>query len=221
MDKLKYIVKNKIFVLISAFFVFWLPTIFFLKIAGEIIEKEPIVFDLSILNSIHAYSNSFYDYLFFIMTTIGGVSVMLPVTILVLAYFIYKKQRRNALIIIAGVGGATAANLILKLLFQRERPSLWYPLITENSYSFPSGHAMISAALIICLVSILWKTRWRWLAIISGTVLIILIGLSRLYFGVHYPSDILAGWCASIAWIYIVITIVNKFADSRHDRSTA
>lgn len=216
MDRLKHIVKNKTFLLIGAFFVFWLPVIFFLRIAGEVIEKEPIALDLSILNAIHTYANSFNDYLFFIITTMGSVNVILPVTLLILAYFIYKKQRQNALILAAGVGGAAVANLILKSLFQRERPSLWYPLVTESSYSFPSGHAMISAAFVMCMVLIFWKTRWRWLTIIGGAVLTVLIGLSRMYFGVHYPTDVIAGWCASMVWVFIVFIIVKEISYKFH-----
>ena len=113
------------------------------------------------------------------------------------------------------VGGAAVANLVLKLLFHRDRPSLWHPSVVETSFSFPSGHAMLSAALILSIIFIVWKTRLRLASIVIGSILILLIGTSRLYLGVHYPSDVAAGWCASLAWIVVVVAVINQLAHRR------
>ena len=87
-----------------------------------------------------------------------------------------------------------------KQLFARERPSLWESIAPEATYSFPSGHAMGSMTLAAVLILLAWRTRWRWpVALLTGAFTV-LVGLSRVYLGVHYPSDILAGWAAALAW---------------------
>jgi undecaprenyl-diphosphatase len=67
--------------------------------------------------------------------------------------------------------------------------------------SFPSGHAMASMALAVALIVLLWPTRWRYPMLLGGIFFTIMVGLSRIYLGVHYPSDVLAGWVASLAWV--------------------
>jgi membrane-associated phospholipid phosphatase len=201
--------------LIVGFFIFWTPVILFAKLAGEVVENQPIGFDLAILHWIHSLASPILDSVFLFFTTIGNVEVLLPITGIITAYLFYKKRRRDALIVIAGVGGAAAANFILKILFHRDRPAFWHSLVTETGYSFPSGHAMLSSALLLCFIAIVWNTRWRLAAIIGGGIVVLMIGLSRLYMGVHYPTDIIAGWSVSFIWVAIVVMIVKKITVPR------
>jgi membrane-associated phospholipid phosphatase len=195
--------------LIVAFILFWTPFIIFAKLAGEIIENEPILLDITILQWIHTQSTPFLDGLFLFFTTIGNVEYILPITVLILAYLVYRRKRQSALLLLFGVGGAAVSNIILKLLFQRDRPSFWQSAITETGYSFPSGHAMISSALIFCIIILLWNTKYRLASIITGAIIVILIGVSRLYLGVHYPTDVIAGWSVSLVWVLIVAITVK------------
>jgi undecaprenyl-diphosphatase len=201
--------------LIIAFVLFWTPVVVFLKIAGEILERQPIGIDISILHWIHSTASPVLDSIFLFITTMGNVEYILPITVVLILFLLYKKQRLNALIVTFGMGGAAAANFVLKLLFHRDRPAFWHSLITETGYSFPSGHAMLSSALILCVIAIVWNTKWRIFAIVAGTIVIGLIGYSRLYMGVHYPTDIIAGWSVSAAWIAVVL-IVTKVAAGRY-----
>jgi undecaprenyl-diphosphatase len=210
MKLLEQLRHHRITFLIAVSLIFWIPVVMLVKIAGEIVEKEPIGFDVAILNWLHAHATSFYDLFFRVVTELGGIAAVVAVTTLLIGYFwFYKKRRRFALLLAFGVGGAAAANVALKALFQRERPSLWDPSVVETSFSFPSGHAMASAALIACLVVILWRTRYRWIAAIVGGIIVLLVGVSRLYLGVHYPTDVIAGWCASIAWVMLVAVLMR------------
>ena len=206
--------------LIIAFVLFWTPVIVFLRIAGEIVEKEHIGIDTYILSWIHAHANPVLDQVFFAVTMLGNIEVILPVSLLILAFFLFKKQRRNALILFFGVGGAAAANLILKLSFQRDRPTFWQSMITETGYSFPSGHAMVTSALVLCLIVILWQTKWRIASIVIGSIVIVLVGISRLYLGVHYPTDVIAGWSVSAIWVAIIAVIVKFASYEFHKRDT-
>lgn len=195
--------------LIAALILFWAPVIVFIQLADEILEAEPIPADTTILEAIRSLSSPVMDIVFLVFTTIGNVEALIPITLLIVAYLLYKKQRRNALIVTFGLGGAAAANVVLKLIFQRDRPELWDRLIVESGYSFPSGHAMATSALIFALIVILWNTRWRLVAILFGGFLMVMIGLSRMYFGVHYATDIIAGWSLSLAWVLLVALIVK------------
>lgn len=208
--------KYKATQLAAAFVLFWAPVILFARLAGEIVERKPLGVDIAILHWIHNLSTPLLDDIFLFFTTIGSVEYVLPLSILILGFLIYKKQRLNSVIFLFGVGGAAAANIILKHLFQRTRPSFWHSAVTETGYSFPSGHAMASSALILCLIAILWNTRWRVASIIIGGFVVVMIGVSRLYLGVHYPTDVIAGWCVSFVWFAIVIIIARGISFRLH-----
>lgn len=218
MERIKHVIKNKPLKLLLASIIFWTPVIIFCKLAGDIIEKEPISFDVSILNFVHTFTSPINDVIFQSATNIAGATVIAFITVLLVIFFLYKNQRVNATILVAGMGGAVAANVILKLLFHRDRPSLWHPSVIETGFSFPSGHSMLSMALVLCIVLILWKTRYKWVAIISGALIVVVVGLSRLYLGVHYPSDVLAGWCVSTAWVLVVYFIIHEIRYRLHSK---
>jgi membrane-associated phospholipid phosphatase len=86
---------------------------------------------------------------------------------------------------------------------------LWESLSHKSSYSFPSGHAMASMTFVAALVILIWGTRWCGLVLALGSAFVIAIGWTRLYLGVHFPSDILAGWTAALAWA-IGVSLVLK-----------
>ena len=201
-----------------AFILFWTPVVVFLKITGEIIERQPIKIDMTILDWIHAQASPTLDTIFLMFTSIGNVEYILPITIVLLTYLLIKRRRHSALIVFFGVGGAAAANLVLKSLFHRDRPVFWQSLITETGYSFPSGHAMLSAALVLCVLAIIWRTKWRVPAIILGGLVVFMIGLSRLYLGVHYPTDVVAGWSVSAIWVRIVVAVVHGVVYEYHKK---
>jgi len=195
---------------LGIFLIFLTLIILFLKLAKEVAEKEHMLFDAAFLHWIHSHHNSSLDTIFLFFTTIGNPSFVIPIVFLIAGYLLYKKYYAQMLLLLFGVGGASAINLILKILFQRDRPALWHTLITETDYSFPSGHAMASSALILCLIIMVWNTKWRLPVLISGVIVIGMIGVSRLYLGVHYPSDVLAGWSISAAWVMAVTWALKR-----------
>jgi len=101
-----------------------------------------------------------------------------------------------------------ALNLLAKLLFQRHRPMLWPQRPPETDFGFPSGHAMVTLAVVVTLVVLICPTRWRWVALLVGASFAFLVGVSRLYLGVHDPSDIIAGWWAALVWVCGIRVIV-------------
>ena len=207
---LKYISEHKVAFLSVNFAMFLLLVIGFVQIADEVFEGETLWLDEAVLKTINGFSSSFLDTLFVVVTQFAGVISIITLTIGLLSFLMLRHKNKKALIVGSTVAGAALLNIILKLIFERARPDLWDQLVVETSFSFPSGHAMISAALALSVIYIFWSTRYRWIAFWAGSLFILVIGFSRLYLGVHYPTDILAGWIVSAAWLCIVIIVVNS-----------
>ena len=121
-----------------------------------------------------------------------------------------RSHWKRLLLLFAGIalGGSALLNLGAKQLFARERPSLWESIHPETTFSFPSGHAMGSMTLAAVLVLLAWRTRWRWWVAVPALAFALLVGASRVYLGVHFPSDILAGWAAACAWVVLAYLLV-------------
>lgn len=191
-------------VLAMMFVLYVLPVVLFVALVDEVLENDTLPYDDAILQFVHGFHAPWLDPIVVAITNIGGpVGATLLTGVIALAFLAYR-QRRKFLIVVAGVGGATLLNILLKALFQRDRPQLWERIVTENSFSFPSGHAMASSALALSLIAIFWPTRWRWWAIAASVGYMVIIGSTRLYLGVHYPTDIIAGWLVSATWVALV-----------------
>ncbi len=126
---------------------------------------------------------------------------MAPLTAAVALAALLLRHRRAAALVVLAVAGAELLQLGLKPLFGRPRPGVFPPLERIGSAAYPSGHALVSAALAGALVLICWQRRWRTLAALPAAVYVLAVGFSRLYLGVHYPSDVLAGWLLAAAWV--------------------
>lgn len=210
MKIIKFIKNNDTLLrrLVVTLLVFATATGVFFTIAKNVVNGSVQDYDEQYLLAINERSSPTLDMLFTFVTDIGGVLAVSLMTIGLLAYFLTNKLYYKALLVASGVGGAALLNVIAKASFARERPDLWGQLISESTFSFPSGHAMGSSALAFTVIALLWKTRWRIPALVLGVIYILMIGFSRLYLGVHYPTDVLAGWTLSLAWVATVATII-------------
>lgn len=134
------------------------------------------------------------------------------ILICIASLFIFKDKRIN-MCIVSNLVIVTLLNNILKLIFMRERPSI-NPLTVENTYSYPSGHSMVGMAFYGYLIYLIYnhisnrKIKYLLIGILS--VLIFLIGISRVYLGVHYTSDVIGGFCFGISYIIIFVEISKK-----------
>jgi undecaprenyl-diphosphatase len=135
------------------------------------------------------------------VSRLGGGLGLVPLCALVTVLLLQQRRPRAALFLVLAYGGAEAIDQLAKFVFHTARPHFWRSPAPASGYSFPSGHAMGSMALFSALVLLAWPTRWRWPVLILGLCAVLLIALSRLYLGVHYPSDVLAGWLAALAWV--------------------
>jgi undecaprenyl-diphosphatase len=138
------------------------------------------------------------------ITSLGGTVVLVLVVGLVAAYLAVDRRFRDAVAVAVASVGGVLLGVALKLIFERERPSVVPHLVVVHSASFPSGHSMLSAVIYPTLGALLARFAKRRatqvLPIAAAVGITILVGLSRLILGVHYPTDVLAGWSAGAAW---------------------
>lgn len=138
-------------------------------------------------------------------------TIIIALLVMIILFFVLK-HRRELLFLAASLGGAALMNKLLKLGFQRERPFV-HRLVEETGFSFPSGHAMAAFALYGALAYLLWRhirPRWgRVLLIGVSCVMVLMICVSRVYLGVHYPSDIVGALLASGLWLCVMIGIAE------------
>lgn len=178
-----------------------LPMWGFMELADEVHEAEAIPFDEPLLRHARSLSSAGLDQVFLFFSAIGYAWGVVPVDIALVVVLLALRRWREGLFAAVATGGSALLNLGTKRLFARDRPGLWESIAPETTYSFPSGHAMGSMTLALVLVLLAWPTRARAWVLAAMAVFVPMVGLSRIYLGVHYPSDILAGWAAASIWV--------------------
>jgi undecaprenyl-diphosphatase len=187
--------------LVWVFFVVLLPLKIFGELADEVWEHEGFAWDETILRYLKAHADPRLDIFFLLFTLLGAARIMIPFSCAVIFWLLRRKKPVEALFYGVAAFGAMLLSLGSKQVFGRARPDFWISLAPETTLSFPSGHAVTSMAVAAALITLAWHTSWRWHALFCGAGFVLLVGLSRLYLGVHFPSDVLAGWCASLVWV--------------------
>jgi undecaprenyl-diphosphatase len=140
------------------------------------------------------------------VTALGSTAVLGIVLLAVVGYLFLAGKRAAAWLVLVAVVGGVTLNTLLKIGFGRPRPDLVAPAAQVFTSSFPSGHAALSAVAYLTLGALLAQTHaarsFRLFFMATGVLLTLLIGMSRIYLGVHYPTDVLAGWCIGLAWAW-------------------
>lgn len=190
-----------------------LPLWGFAELVEELREGEPFFFDEPILRFSHGLATAGVDRVFLLFSALGYQWGVIPADVAIVLALAIKGRAREGLFAGLALGGSALLNLTTKQLFSRERPSLWESIAPETTFSFPSGHAMGSMTLAWVCVLLAWRTSWRVPVTFVAAGFTLLVGFSRTYLGVHYPSDILAGWTAASVW-----TVSCFFLVFRHDR---
>jgi len=153
------------------------------------------------------------------ITSLGSTSVLVLVTTAVIIYLLLIRRPATALLMFVAVAGGQVLSSLLKFEVDRPRPDLVSHLVNETSLSFPSGHAMLSAVTYLTLGSMAARFlpgRTTKIFVLGLAILTtLLVGASRVYLGVHWPSDVLAGWCAGFAWA-MLCWLAARFLQRRH-----
>jgi len=187
--------------LLLAFAGLLLPLWGFGELADEVREAEAFPFDAPILQFAHGIARDGFNRAFVLFSKLGYEWGVVPVDVLLVLALALSRKLREGLFAGIAIIGSALLNLGAKHLFARQRPTLWESIAPESTFSFPSGHAMGSITLAMVLVLLTWHTRWRWWVAVPMAAFVAMVGLSRVYLGVHYPSDILAGWAFSVGWV--------------------
>jgi undecaprenyl-diphosphatase len=181
---------------------------FFSWLAEEVFEGDTIRFDEAVRAAINQHASPALTSLMRFITFFGSTIFILAVGICVVLYFIWIKWRHAALLFTITMAGALVLNGTLKLLFHRARPEPFFGMVAPTSYSFPSGHALYSlcfyGTLAVIMGSRLRSPAIRLTGWVVAVSLILLVGISRIYLGVHYPSDVLAGYMTAFIWVMAV-----------------
>ncbi|HEY9632885.1 MAG TPA: phosphatase PAP2 family protein [Coleofasciculaceae cyanobacterium] len=188
----------------------YLPLQVFGELAEEVWENEGgFPWDVPILLAVHSTSSTQMDGFATILTKLGVFWGVFPVASVIGLVLLLRRRWRSLTYLLTTLFGSIIINRTAKVLLHRVRPHLWSSPAPELDYGFPSGHAMSSMTLVAALVILSWNSRWRFPVWLIGSVFVVSIGWTRLYLGVHYPSDILAGWMVSIAWAIGVSLLIR------------
>ena len=206
-EKIKrFIVKNLKWIIL------FICLIGFLALAEDVYNKEIMNGDIIGYKIVSTFLISDFTIpIAKFITNFGGTIVLIVLTIVLV---ILIKNRKIGLSIFTNLAIITILNQLLKRILQRPRPTE-FRIIEETGYSFPSGHSMISMAFYGFLIYLIYKyvknKYVKWISIILLSILICSIGVSRIFLGVHYTSDVLGGFLISISYLIIYISAVNKF----------
>lgn len=202
----KFIVKN------LKWIVLFICLIGFFSLAEDVFNKEIMNGDIVGYKLVSTFLISdFATPIAKFITNFGGAIILIGLAFML---FIFIKNKKVGVSIISNLAIITVLNQLLKRIVQRPRPTE-FRIVEESGYSFPSGHSMVSMAFYGYLIYLIYKyvknKYLKWISIILLSILICSIGISRIYLGVHYTSDVLGGFFISISYLIIYISAVNKF----------
>jgi undecaprenyl-diphosphatase len=179
----------------------------FAGLTEEVLEGDSRRFDRAVLLWIHTHFPAWLGGPMRLVTALGYYDVVLPLLAAAILFFYLKGWRLSATLLLISTAGSIVLTTVLKAVFQRSRPEVFDSGYTASFYSFPSGHATVAVGfygMLTILIAYRLKGVARWAVVAAGVLLVLLIGFSRLYLGVHYPTDILAGYLAAPLWVVSV-----------------
>lgn len=211
------------FLLLGAFVIAATALFIFGWLAGEMLEGDTQGFDSFVRMAIHQHATPRLTRLMFGFSFLGSVAMISVLCLGILSVFLYFRQVRLAALLAITMLGMASLDFLLKSAFHRPRPVAFFGP-SPSSYSFPSGHAF-GALCFYGVLAAIFATRARaraakWCIWTIAVILIGMIGLSRIYLGVHYPSDVIAGYCAGAVWVG-AIGFLDKIYVDRHRVKTA
>jgi len=198
-------------VLIGALVVVTVATMAFVEIADDMREADGQAFDRAVLESLRTpgdpgdpIGSKLVEIAVTDLTALGGIAVLVAVTTLVCGFLFIRRRGIAAMFIVTTLAGGIALSQVLKRFFGRERPPVEFQATEAVNASFPSGHAMLSAVVYLTIGAIVARAlpqrRLKTYVMVMAVLLTGIIGLSRIYLGVHWASDVMAGWCVGAAW---------------------
>jgi undecaprenyl-diphosphatase len=201
-----------------------LAVLLFSWLGREVVTGVPPVLDERLRVALHGHATPGLTTVMIAASRLGGPSWLVPIGIALATAFLFWGWPRGAVLVIVTLSGAGLLNTLLKQSFARARPEAFFDYPLPESLSFPSGHAIFSASFFGGLAVLLTdRIRSRPLQVLIWVIavsLILLVGASRVYLGVHYPSDVLAGYAVAVFWI-VGVALGDRVASHRRRRRSA
>jgi undecaprenyl-diphosphatase len=210
-------------------------TLLLVNLAGEVLEGDTLEFDKRLLSSLRRTDNPaqpigprWLEQAAIDLTALGGPTVLGLTVLAVVGFLVLHGMHRNAAFVFLASAGGWLLNDVLKELFARPRPQVVPHLREVMTLSFPSGHALTSAAVFLTLGALLMRVAESRLAkfycMFVATLATLLVGATRVYLGVHYPTDVLAGWLIGVSWAlfcWLLERAVERRAGLERERAEA
>jgi membrane-associated phospholipid phosphatase len=191
-------------------------------LADQVFEGDARQFDDATRAAVHTFASPTLTVFMRFMSFAGSTLFLTLATAGVIVGFALRKWGREAKLFALTMIGASLLNITLKLAFKRERPVPFFDLSAPESYSFPSGHSLASCVFFAGLAAILSgrikRKRTRTIMWTAATIMFLLIGLSRIYLGVHYTTDVIAGFASALIWILVVRFVEKELAKRKQRR---
>ena len=171
----------------------------------EMADDGPILFDVAWLTAMEALRTEGLTDVIRVVTDVGGAPLMVPASIALFVLAWRKRSKRTAAFIAAALAGSALLNEALKNIFARPRPTVVERVYEPYGLSFPSGHSQASMAFACTVFFVVWRMKLpRKKLAIAIFLLPLLVGWTRTYLGVHYPTDVLAGWSVGALWVVLL-----------------
>jgi membrane-associated phospholipid phosphatase len=192
----------------------------FLRLADEVLEQNTVALDASATALVLQLKSAPMDTVMQALSMLGNelIWVLAPLAVLL---FLWQRRWGAAVLLVLVTVGAQVLNDVLKAEFHRARPMPLSGFIDAQQYSFPSGHAMMAAAFYSFLAYMFWRQasgRWRWIVPVVLALLLILVGISRIYLEAHYLTDVLAGFAAGFLWTDVIV-VGSRVLTARRGRT--
>lgn len=189
--------------------------LYFLAITQDVLAKDPFVeADIRFMNLVASLRSIAVAKILLLFTYLGNWQFIISLGVIATIALLLLKEKRKLTFLIIGVAGGELLYAVFKLLLHRARPDMGFSLVSRNGYAFPSGHAIMSLIFYGMISYGFFKMFKKWwlklLLVILAIVLIFIVGFSRVYLGVHWISDILAGWTLGIAFLILLITFFTQ-----------
>jgi undecaprenyl-diphosphatase len=202
-------------ILITGSLLVLLLVVLFSYITHVILTTESLVFDMVVIDGVQSVISDGLTPVMLTITEFGDKYVLITLMLIALLILVFiKRHYWEAIMLIVSLAGGDLIKHLLKNLIGRERPTI-NPLIIENEFSFPSGHSIASVTFYGMIAYIIWsnlpqRKGLRIVTLLAAVLLVLSIGISRIYLGVHYPTDVVGGYTIGGAWLLVSILALRS-----------